>query len=102
MMPLRKLEAILRYKDEEVFIKECSNGIMVLSNKKLVRCTGHYYCNPDKKGQAPKMSATNRYLNCERIRNYLGIADEVGSQNCQHCHLLCLKQLKKGKLSFKK
>ena len=83
---------ILSYSHPGIRIRSNSNGVIVLSDRKIIKCVHHYYRNPDKEPR--KLFGSNQ---CHIIHNNLEIVGE-SPNDCRSCHLNCLNKLEAGQL----
>jgi hypothetical protein len=84
-IPLAQLESILR-NNNSVKVRIASQGMIMLSTKKVIKCVKEYYRTPE--GHvASKKNISNR---CYYVQKELGITN-VSNYDCVHCHLKCIE-----------
>lgn len=94
-----EFEKILLGEHEEIHAVT-TNGMLVLSNKKIVKCVSEYYRGTNDDNTKMKLRAGgNVYLRCDNVRRNLGIS--VEPMACRHCHQCCLRAEREKKLRRK-
>lgn len=94
-----QLLAVLKGEDPDIRVKGVSNGVILFSNSKNLKCVNSYYENLQ--GTQPQLSR-NFFLSCRHIRECLGIDSSVGDACCKECHQHCLLLLQSHKIKRKK
>lgn len=101
------LKEILEGTHPSVGIKYSGNGLVVLTNNKVIKCVKNYYVNPNEHGKFGGSSELNA-SQCFNIQKYMGLVqpDEplatILVNRCGVCHLACLRKKEEGKLKRKK
>lgn len=94
-----RFDRILMDEDNDIHVKRCMGGMIMLDNGKIIRCINQYYKKP---GDIPEnvgfKSSKNKFLQCENVRKNYGM-DVVGSLDCIRCHHLCLQRVKEKRLT---
>lgn len=81
--------------DSDTTVKE-KNGLLILSNKKIIKCISKYYTLIDD----TKLQDISKTNFC--YYNHLTAGIHCNVYNCAECHLQSLKLLKQGQLKIKK
>ena len=94
-----RLNKILLNEDEDIHVKKCMNGMIVLDNNKIIRCIDQYYNRPkDVPENSSFRTSKNKLLRCENVRKNYGL-DTIGSMDCIQCHRICLQRAAAGRIS---
>lgn len=109
MFPERLLEILKGY-DPIIKVKDVKNGITMLTNGRILKCTGECYEKPN---SIKNVKSNNIVIACRNVRRNLQLED-VDDFSCVACHIKCLEMLqdhslikrrnkrKKGTLNDKK
>ena len=87
-----EFKEILQRKNDSVQIKKASNGLLLLSNNKVFKCTKEYYST-----DIPLKNSSS----CFYVLKNFGLQNKVSISKCDDCHLACLKLKEEGKLKRK-
>jgi hypothetical protein len=84
-IPLKQLERILTGNDT-VKVKMTGKGMLILSDKKMIKCVKEYYINPNAESTS-KIKASNQCYYTQRDMNITGVAN----YSCLSCHQKCIE-----------
>lgn len=97
MFPERLLEILKGY-DPIIKVKDVKNGIIILTNGHILKCTGEYYKRPN---GIKDVKNNNIVIACRNTIRNLQLED-VCCFNCVACHVKCLELLQDHDLIRKK
>ena len=80
---------ILKGNNPMIYVKDIRNGVIMLSDGQVLKCTGDCYERTD--NQAVPKSA-NLFLKCRNVRKTFEL-DHISDINCNVCHIHCLSLL---------
>ena len=83
----KELEDILLNRHSMLAIKTESNGMLLLTNNKVVKCIRYYY----KTKEAPLKKTNSAAIQCYNIQQHFDIKD-IGVFSCISCHLRCIQK----------
>lgn len=81
-IPSAELKSILQG-NHSVRVLRASNGMVMLSSKKIIKCVSNYYEHPQNKIQ---IKASNQ---CYYVQKAFGV-EAVGTNRCDTCHIQCM------------
>lgn len=94
-----RLSNILTGVDDEIHVKKCTGGMIILDNSKIIRCIDQYYVKPkDIPENTGFKSSKNKFLRCENVRKNYGL-ETIGNSDCIQCHRTCLQRAMEGRLT---
>lgn len=97
MFPEGLLEILKGY-DPIIKVKDIKNGITILTNGRILKCTGECYERPN---SIKNVKSNNIVIACRNTRRNLQLED-VDEFNCTACHIRCLEMLQDHDLIRKK
>ncbi|MED1125196.1 hypothetical protein [Bacillus atrophaeus] len=89
------LKSILEGSHPDISVKIGANGMVMLSDNTIIKCTGEYYTNPNSNVDLKKHK--NSVAKCHYVIEGLGV-DGVDVNQCTRCHLRCMEKRKGGAL----
>lgn len=81
-MNYQEFRSILRG-DSALKVTKSGNGLVMLTNKKMIRCVSHYYQHPQNK---ILVKASNECFYVQKALEVNGIS----TNNCASCHMRCM------------
>lgn len=87
------LRLILEDRFPEIHVKKSGNGLIMLSNNKIIKCVQEYYTVPGKK----KIQHSG-ISKCYKVQQEIGVLEEVSLNDCTRCHLACMRKKRQGEL----
>lgn len=90
-----KLKDILLGNDKYISVVTAKNSVIILSNKKIIKCIEKYYKTTD--DQLLKKTGTSNFC----YQNLVTCGNTCGVYNCVQCHLDCIEKVENDQLKMK-